>query len=451
MKKTTLCWLLFFCLRPSVKAQSALNRYVDSALQNNIVLQQRNIDLQKAEYALKISKEMFYPTVELQTQYLSASGGRDIFLPIGDMLNGVYTTLNQLTKSQRFPQLDNEHINFLPENFYDAKVHTTVPIFNSKTIYNKRIKEQQVTLSNESLQIYKRELIESVKTAYYTYLQSLDVITIYESALQLAEEGKRVNEKLLEYGKGLPAYVLRANSEIESVKAKLSEAQQNSDNAKRSFNFLLNREQETAIDTSGKSIEIPDDILKALNTIPDIKNREELQAMNTSIALQKNVWKMNKAVRYPSLNGFLDLGSQAENWVFDNQSRYYMVGLQLNVPVFTGFQNRDKIKLSALDVAAAKLQQEQVSAQLQLSSHVAQNDLRSAYQNYLSAKKQLTAAQSYERLIKRGYEAGVNSYIETVDARNQLTDAELAVSGSRFKMLSAAASFERETASYNLN
>src|SRR5699024_10409299 len=121
-----------------------------------IVLRQKDIALAQATYALRAARGMFYPSVSLQGQYLSATGGRSIDLPIGDMLNGVYSTLNQLTQSQTFPQLSNEHNNFLPADFYDAKLHATVPIVNASLIYNKRIKQQQVTLSSYEVAIYQR-------------------------------------------------------------------------------------------------------------------------------------------------------------------------------------------------------------------------------------------------------------------------------------------------------
>ena len=226
-----------------------LTSYIDSAFKSNIVLQQKNISLEKAGYALEIAKGYYYPTVSFQAGYQTAGGGRDIYLPLGDLLNEVYATLNQLTQSNKFPQLQNQRINFLPQNFYDAKVRTTVPIINTNIKYNKEISKQQMTLNEYEIEIYKREFVKDIKTAYFNYRNALESIAIYQSTLQLANEGKSVNEKLLENGKGLPAYVLRSTSEIENVKAQITNAEQQAANAKMYFNFLLNRDQDDAINT----------------------------------------------------------------------------------------------------------------------------------------------------------------------------------------------------------
>ncbi|HAI84058.1 MAG TPA: TolC family protein, partial [Chitinophagaceae bacterium] len=64
--------------------------------------------------------------------------------------------------------------------------------------------------------------------------------------------------------------------------------------------------------------------------------------------------------------------------------------------------------------------------------------------------QQSKAAAAYQRLIEKGYKEGVSTFIETVDARTQLTNAQLLVSVQQFKLLSALAVLEREQATYPL-
>ncbi|HLR36746.1 MAG TPA: TolC family protein [Chitinophagaceae bacterium] len=451
MKKQLLLFFIPFLMASETSAQKILNQYLDSALNNNIVLQQKNITLQQAIYALKTAKGMFYPRVGIQASYTTADGGRNISLPIGDMLNGVYTTLNQLTQTQKFPQLENKSINFLPQNYYDMKVHTEVPIFNSKLNYNKKIKNQQVALTQYQIDIYKRELVAKVKKGYYQYLQSIDAISIYRSALELAKENKKINESLLKNGKGLPAYVLRAKSKIEAVKAQLIAAKQQKDNAKHYFNFLLNRKLKEAIKSPIEETAPIDHILTLLNTPIDVSQREELQELQKYIAIKENIYKMKKAIFYPSLNGFLDLGSQAENLQFNSQSKYFMAGLQLEIPLFEGNKNRNNIKQAQLSVQKSKLNSHRITQKLKLGGSTSKGKLRTAYQEYLSAKKRLKSAKAYHHLISEGYKKGVNAYIEVLDAQDQLTKAKLAVNINQYKMQKAKAELERATASYKLN
>jgi outer membrane protein TolC len=444
----TLCML--FCLS-TAKAQDVLKVYIDTAFKNNIVLQQKNVSLEKAQYALKSAKGLFLPTVAFQGAYQTADGGRNIPLPLGDLMNPVYSTLNQITGSTNFPMLENQTINFLPKNFHDAKLRTTVPIINTDIIYNKRIAQQQLVLKEYEVQIYKRDLVKEIKTAYYNYLSALAAVDIYRSGLQLAKEGLRVNEKLLENGKGLPAYVLRSQSEVENANATLLDAEQKVTNARLYFNFLLNRDANDAIiaDANDKSELVKvEGLLSGLNIA---SQREELKALGQVEGINKNVQKMNSQFAVPKLGAFLDVGTQSEGFHFNSNTRYYMVGLQLEIPIFSGNRNSNKQKESSLDLKNAELNSNLIAQQLSLSAKVSQNNLRSAYQTYQSSQKQFEAASTYLRLIDRGYLAGANSFVETIDARNQYTSSKILVNINFYKVLTAMANMERETASYLIN
>lgn len=435
----------------SVNAQQILQTYIDTAFKNNMVLQQKNVSLEKAQYALKTAKGLFLPSVAFQVGYQTADGGRNIPLPLGDLLNPIYSTLNQITGANNFPRMENQTINFLPKNFHDAKVRTTVPIINTDIINNKRITEQQLTLKEFEVQIYQRDLVKDVKTAYYNYLSALAAVDIYKSGLQLANEGLRVNQKLLENGKGLPAYVLRSQSEVESVRATLIDAEQKVNNARLYFNFLLNRNADDAIIVEKND---PNDLAKMQSLLASLDisgQREELKALNQVVGINKTVRKMNSQFAVPRLGAFLDLGTQSEGFKFNSNTRYYMLGLQLEIPIFSGNRNSNRIKESNLDLKNAELNANLVAQQLSLSAKTAQNNLRSAYQTYQSSQKQFEAASTYLRLIERGYLAGTNSFVETIDARNQYTSAQILVNINLYKVLMAMANIERETASYTLN
>ncbi|MBK8884572.1 MAG: TolC family protein [Bacteroidales bacterium] len=127
-----------------VNAQVSLEKYIETGLKNNLVLQQKNISLENAMNALKTANRLFFPSVDFEGDYQSGDGGRSISFPVGDMLNPVYRTLNQLTSSDAFPEISNMETNFFPQNFYDLKVRTSLPIINSDLIYNQTIRKQQL-------------------------------------------------------------------------------------------------------------------------------------------------------------------------------------------------------------------------------------------------------------------------------------------------------------------
>src|SRR3712207_6230496 len=100
--------LLSILLTAEAQTQpSLLDRYVEEGLKSNLALQGQNLSLEKSLRALEEAKGMFLPTLDLNARYSRAAGGRMIEFPAGDLLNPVYSTLNQMTGSDQFPTLQN--------------------------------------------------------------------------------------------------------------------------------------------------------------------------------------------------------------------------------------------------------------------------------------------------------------------------------------------------------
>ena len=312
-------------------------------------------------------------------------------------------------------------------------------------MYNRRIRSQQTILKGYEIDIYKSELIKNIKVAYYNYLSAVQSVAIYESALNLAHEGKKINESLLKNGKSVKAYVLRSESEIQSLEAARTAAVQKRQNAQMYFNFLINAASDELPDTSGNYTVNNELIEKYILGEPSFSKRTELKALDQSASLYETKLKMDKSYWLPRVSGFLDLGSQAYDWKFNNTSKYYFVGVSLDFPLFASGQHVYKIRQSELDVKEQSLNSAYVNNQLRLSVDMARNNLSTLYASYNASIKQMDAANAYNNLIEKGYKEGVNSFIETIDARNQLTTASLQLVINKYQLLAALATYERET------
>jgi outer membrane protein TolC len=436
--------ILMLALSTASMAQKPLDKYVEIGIKNSIVLQQKNISLDKAVYSLKEANSLFFPSINLKGDYQSGEGGRQIAIPLGDMLNPVYGTLNQLTMSNSFPQISNVETNFFPKNFYDVKLRTSMPIINADLFYNRDIQKQQIKISEFEIEIYKKELSKNIKVAYYQYLSAAKAISVYENAIKVAQEAKRINEKLLNNGKTVKAYVLRAESEIQNLQSKITNSKQQEKNAQLYFNFLINASNDQVIDTLGSNELGEENIKNYLVSDLAISDRAELKAINQSISILSTVNNMNKNYWLPKLNGFIDLGSQASDWKYNDKSRYYFLGLQLDIPLFAGGNQLYKIKKSKLDIDLQKSQLMYMQQQLNLSANVAKNSIKSHYQSYQSAIQQTIAAKAYLDLIDKGYKEGINTFIETLDARNQLNISQIQELITKYDLMASIAVYERE-------
>jgi len=431
---------------PIAKAQGRLDEYIRQGLASNESIRQQNFVLEKNIYALKEAKSMFLPDVTFSTTYTKADGGRTIDFPTGDLFNGVYSTLNKLTGSNAFPQLQNQRILLNPDNFYDAKFRTTLPILNAELIYNKRIKNQQVDLQKTEVLLYKRELVNEIKTAYYNYLKAVNATGIYESSLRLVEEGQRINTKLYENSKVNRTVVLRSQNEVSRINASLIGATKTAESARYYFNFLLNRPLTDSV--------LLDDI-KALPTGEQLMGnsvggREELSKLRIARDINGNLTGLAKSYIIPKLGTFIDLGSQAFDWKFDNQSRYYLFGISLEWNLFSSGKNNYRVKQALADRDALASQTDYVQQQLLTELKVRQAGMQSAIAQYEAAQSQLKTSETYYSDMLKLYKQGIAIYIELLDAQNQWIDAQLQANIALYDTWIANAAIERANASFTI-
>lgn len=442
--KKSIFFALASLLAIPVLAQDHLSAYVVIGMNNNLVLKDKRISLEQSLLSLKNAKSYFLPSVVFNADYLSAEGGRIITLPTGDLLNSVYSTLNQITSTQKFPRISNENAQLLPNNFYDARFHIIYPLVNTDIYYNRKISRQVAVIQEYEVDLYRQDLIRDIKQAYFNYCSATEAINIYKEALVLVDQNLKVSQSLLKNGRGLPANVLRAESEQQNIAAKIIESENLRINGRNYLNFLINRPLTDSVNF--EEPRVPDSLTTRLTGIPDMHERDELKKINTGIELYNTRLKLNQSYYIPKLNTFLDLGSQASDFKFNADGRYYYVGAQLTIPVFAGGRNRNNIRQAQLDLVSLRLQKDLLTHRLEMAAAMAQNNVASAWAACKATEKQLDAAKAYFKLIDKGFKEGVNSLLEFMDARNQLTASALQLNINQYNVLLQLAEYERQTA-----
>ena len=432
---------LVFLITPT-QAQQVLDTYIKEGLANNLVLQDKNASLEQSLLALKDAKSFFIPSVDFGASYTLAEGGRTIAFPVGDLLNPVYSTLNKLTASNKFPQIENVSEQLLPDNFYDTRFRTTLPLLNTDLIYQQQIRKEQVNWTSYQVEIYRATLIQDIRVAYFNFCAAHSSISILKNTLQLVDQNLKDTRSLVENGKRLPAAVLRAESELEQVKSLVTEAELKTNNAAQYLNFLVNR----PLDQSVAFEEIPLDLSRLDQLLLEDLHPQnpEMRAMQSMETIQETVLKSGKNYWVPKLSTYADIGSQGFDWSFDSQSKYLMWGLNFSMPVFQGGRNQNQIQRNVLGLESVQRQKELVNQKLNLGLQTQRNEVKTLLAALQSSEKKLVSASAYLKLVDRGFKDGSQSLLEFIDARNQYTQAALQKNISAYKLQMALAQLERQ-------
>lgn len=110
-------------------------------------------------------------------------------------MNPVYSTLNQLTQSNAFPQIANVSEQFLPNDFpHDTRLRLALPLINAEIWYNEKIRREAYDGQQAALTVYKRELVKDIRSAYYNFLRAEQALSIYTNAEKLLQDNRRLTE-----------------------------------------------------------------------------------------------------------------------------------------------------------------------------------------------------------------------------------------------------------------
>lgn len=399
-----------------------LDSYIREGLSSNKGLKQKQLDYASDLSALKEAKGMFFPDISMNARYTMARGGRTIEFPVGDLLNPVYSTLNMLTASETFPQIENQEFSFYRPTEHETKVSLVQPIFNSDIVQNYRIKKQYAEITRIDVERYKQELIKEITKAYYEYKKAYNLRALADTSLALVEENLRVSQKLFENDRLTKDAVYRSESELSKVEVQRAQANNLVEASRAYFNFLLNRSLTEPVEL------IPESPVPPLVSLEDatrlaLQNRNELQQIEGYKQLNKHVTSLQKGKNIPGVFGVVDYGFQGEQYSFTGDDDFMLASLVMKWNLFQGNVNRQKVQQSKID--SEKLEELYLQTEQQISLEVINNfyGLQAAYESVESAGKQVRSAMRAYELINRKYMEGQSSLLELIDARTNVTSA----------------------------
>ena len=428
------CLILYSSL--TFGQEGILDQYVKQGLTENLALQQKKASYQKSLYALREAKSLFFPEISFQARYSIAQGGRVIDLPVGDMLNGVYSTLNALTALHsmkdpetglpiRFPQIDNEEIHFLRPTEHDTKFRLTQPVFNTNIWYNAKIQKQFTEIEKYDIETYKRELIAEMKQAYFNVLKTNKLLEIIEKNKEIIQEHIRVTERLFQNDKVTKDKVYMAKTELDKIEQKGAEIIKEQKSAKAYFNFLLNRdlEEEILTDTISGLQFMPGSIEEAGTKA--IASREEIKKLQTYNQITNLSLKMNKANKLPTINSVIDYGFQGKNYHFSGEHDYFLASVMLKWPLFHGYHNKHKLRKAKIEQELTQIKLEELKNKIHLQVINAWYAVEAAKKAVKAAKSEAKSSKKAFKYVHERFKEGMVNMLEYLDARNSKMNAEL--------------------------
>lgn len=428
-----------------------LEGYVQEGLSNNLALQQVQMEVSKSLIALREAKGLFYPDVSVEARYTLAQGGRLISIPVGDLLNPVYNTLNQLTASGAFPQINNVNEQFLPNNFHETYLSFRQPLFNTDIYYNYKAQQKLITVAEAKKKAYENELAAEIRKAYFEYRQAGLAVIIYQQTKLLREELLDFNQTLVANDKDTRDVVYLAEAAVLKEQKEIAVATEKEEVARAYFNFLLNRPLDALIqiDEAYEMANFTESAVVPLISAIDVSNRQELRQLQAGIEANALEMKRLRARRIlPELFLGGQAGFQGFGYTFDGGQDYWLMQVGLSLPVFSGGIKKAKEQQAKLDGDRLNVQYEELRSQLRLQLVQAREALQSAIAEVKAGRAEVAATEAALSIIQKKYQNDTAILVELLDAQTRYKSARVALSIAHFNYHKKATLLQKALGNY---
>jgi outer membrane protein TolC len=438
----------------ATSVQAAVDALVADALDANLELDGAGATVTARLAALDQARARYLPALDFQARYTGADGGRTIEFPVGDLLNPVYATLNQLTNSTHFPAVANQSIDFQRRREQQTDVTVTQPLYDPRVAAARAAAQANLDAAAAGRSALAGRIERDMREAYYRWLAARAQLGILDATLELAAENLRVNDSLFKNGKVTRDLVYRAEADELEVRQSLLGAHNGEKLAQSYVNLLRNAPFERPL----PAVVVDDaDIARmraalaatspesaALGRLQDaaVQRRAEMHALDAVEAAAQAGERLARAAFRPQLGLAIDAGTQGATYGLSGEDRFIVASVVLRFGLFAGGADEAALAGARAVEHEARDNRGLQEQRIRLEVQQALQDLDVAQASLGTAGKRVDAAAAGFRIASRKRDLGQINQAEFIDARRVLTDAQLNLNLTRFAALSSLAELQ---------
>ena len=326
-------------------------------------------------------------------------------------------------------------------------VNATQNIFSPDLLLANRASRLGINAAGEATVNTKILLVANVTKAFYDVLLSVEQINVYKE--DTARLRKNQSDAYNRYQSGVADKVdyKQATISLNNSMAQLKTATEAVEAKYATLKMLMGlpAEERMAVrfDTAAMMQDIYVDTLEPLR----IEKRIEYRQLMTARMMQHETTMYYQLGFIPTVSAFYNYTHEFEsNKTTDLYSKGYpfsYAGLQLNVPLFTGFRRLENVKKS-------KLQEERVDwdeVNLKLGIYTEYKQAMAAYKSSLynlhEQGENVGMAREVYDIVKLQYSEGIKAYLDVIVAESDLQTSEINYLNALFQLLQSKVNLEK--------
>jgi outer membrane protein TolC len=212
---------------------------------------------------------------------------------------------------------------------------------------------------------------------------------------------------------------------------------------KQLMGFPIDKQFNISFDTAQMVNEIAFDTTQQLQ----YEKRIEYQELQTSKSIQHMLVNYYRLAFLPSVSAFYNYNYEFENntfsKLFDNAYPNSLIGLDINVPIFTGFWRLQSLRKARLQEQVLDYGVLNLKSQIYTEYATALANYKSNLYNYNILKDNVDMARDVDRVVLLQYHQGIVAYLNVITAESNLETSEINYTNALFQLLSSKIELEK--------
>ena len=410
-----------------------LDSAISIALINNNEIKIANLELERANAAVKEAYGYAYPSLDFSAQFSHfVEKPKMPFPDFNAMLNNaVYGVLFKenivVEDDTKFLPMETVLQSFALANSYSTTVSLQQVLFSStvfKGIGSAGIYQQ---IARESLVSKISNTVSNVKKAFYGALLARDALEITRQSFKNAQDNLANVKALQNQGMVAEYDAMKAEVQVENIRPVVLQMETNYEMVLNNLKVLLGLSQTDEIDLTGtidyNIVNLGDEntLLEKVKTDnPDIKTLKKKRDFDEALI------QLDISQYYPTLAAFgqYSLSGQSDNFNFQNYNQA-IVGLNFSINLFNGFRTTRKVEQSQINVMKTdeNIQLAINGLQAQLKTKI--SEMKKIQSNIEAQERNVSLAQKTYDIAQLRYKNGTGNQLEIENADLALYQAKI--------------------------
>jgi outer membrane protein len=306
------------------------------------------------------------------------------------------------------------------QSLYDAGV---------RSLRSEQLSTERNALVKEKL-ITERDLVFAVEQLFIEALRSQNEIVLQQQSMKQLNDYLELVQQLTKGGQASYTDVLKTQVQLQTAERLLHRAQESLASAKYAIAEVMGRAIDTTFAIEG-SIESLLAVQPMNGNVLDLSQNLDVTLAQLNVSKSAFEIEIQKSERLPVVSAFADAGllTSIDNLRLPSSERSgmfgYMVGLSLEVPLFTWGATDLRAQQKQLATDALGLQLESVRRSVTTEFQKTQMQLKQVEERVVSLRVSLKAADENFVLTKSKYASGGVLSLEVLSAQQLLMDLRL--------------------------